>query len=83
MPVDCQVFDSVDALEPIVAQWDELAVQFERPYCAPAWILGWWRHAAPDNARMRVVVARDGDRLLGVGAVLRVPVDRRASGPGR
>ncbi len=73
MSVDCQVLDSVEAVEPIVAQWDELAVRFEKPYCAPAWLMAWWRHAAPPNARLRIVAARDGDRLVGVAPFYAVP----------
>ncbi len=28
--------------------------------------LGWWRHAAPDEAQLRVVVVHEGDALLGI-----------------
>lgn len=48
------------------AAWDALAVTCRRPYCSPAWMLSWWRHAAPPEAELRVVIARDGDDLIGV-----------------
>jgi CelD/BcsL family acetyltransferase involved in cellulose biosynthesis len=46
--------------------WDALAVAAGRPYCAPAWMLAWWRHMAPADARLRVVLVHDGDELAGV-----------------
>ena len=39
-----------------------------QPYSAPAWMLAWWRHAAPQDSRLRVVVVRDGDEVIGIAA---------------
>src|SRR3954454_11905339 len=68
MTVSWEVLDSVEAVEPAVADWDRLAVERGLPYCAPAFLLAWWKHAAPDRAQLRVVVARDaqGD-VAGIG----------------
>ncbi len=61
-----RLIDDAEALEPYYEQWDELAVAAARPFCAPGWMLPWWRCAAPAGAELRVVLALDGDRLLGV-----------------
>lgn len=66
MTATWEVLDSVEALGPAVAGWDRLAVASGAPYCAPGWLLAWWRHAAPPDARLRVVVVRDGPRVVGV-----------------
>lgn len=65
-PVTARLIDDADALETYHEQWDELAVAAARPYCAPGWMLPWWRCAAPPGAELRVALALDGDRLLGV-----------------
>lgn len=53
-------------LEPYLAAWDALAVDRALPYCAPAWMLAWWRELAPPGARLRVALALDGDELAGI-----------------
>jgi CelD/BcsL family acetyltransferase involved in cellulose biosynthesis len=50
----------------LVEDWDRLAVAAGEPYCAPGWMLSWWRHAAPPGARLRVAVAHDADLLVGI-----------------
>jgi CelD/BcsL family acetyltransferase involved in cellulose biosynthesis len=80
-------------LEQLAPQWDELAVAAARPFCAPGWLLPWWREAAPAGARLHAVACFDGERLvalaplflrgsellpLGAGATTRVePVAER------
>ena len=54
---------ALDALRP---EWDSLAVACSRPYCSPAWMLAWWKHAAPPGALLRVVAAFDGPRLAAI-----------------
>ncbi len=61
-----QVFDDVAALEAHRSAWDELAVAEGRPYCAPGWLLPWWRHVAPAGARIRVVLVFCAGTLIGV-----------------
>src|SRR3712207_9034472 len=39
---------------------------FRSPYCAPGWLLPWWKHVAPEGAVLRIVSVRDGDRLVGI-----------------
>lgn len=60
------MLSSLEALEPHRAGWDELVVANRRPYSAPAWTLSWWRHAAPEGALLRVVVALDDEGVAGV-----------------
>jgi CelD/BcsL family acetyltransferase involved in cellulose biosynthesis len=46
--------------------WDALAVAAGRPYCAPAWMLAWWRHVEPPRSELCVVAVEDGDELVGL-----------------
>src|SRR5947207_4887288 len=49
------------------AAWDALAERTGHPFCAPAWMLAWWRHVAPTGALLRIlVVSDDGDDVVGV-----------------
>jgi CelD/BcsL family acetyltransferase involved in cellulose biosynthesis len=61
-----ELVTDVRALDSLRAQWDELAIICRRPYCAPAWMLAWWHHAAPPTALLRVVAAFEGDSLVAV-----------------
>lgn len=47
-------------------RWDRLAVATGAPYAGPAWMLAWWRHAAPAGARLRTVLVLDGEELVAV-----------------
>lgn len=51
----------------IEAEWDRLAVESRRPFCAPAWMMAWWTHAAPANALLRIIVVEDADSVIGIG----------------
>ena len=53
-------------LGPWLSRWDALAVTSRLPYCAPAWMLAWWRHAAPPYSQLRVVTVTNEGELLGV-----------------
>lgn len=59
-------YDRLETLGAIRAAWDDLAVRLSRPYCAPAWMLAWWKHVAPPSARLRVRALFDGNELVGV-----------------
>jgi CelD/BcsL family acetyltransferase involved in cellulose biosynthesis len=61
------VFDDTRALEPHVLAWDALAVEAGRPFCAPAWMLSWWREARVGDARLRAILVFDEQGLAGVG----------------
>lgn len=61
------VADDPDSLTPFLAAWDALAVAQGRPFCAPAWMLSWWREARTGDARLRTVVVLEDGRLVGVG----------------
>lgn len=53
-------------LDRYVEGWDALAVRLSRPYCAPGWMLAWWRHVAPTGSSLRVVVVHDGGEVRAV-----------------
>lgn len=61
-----EVIHDEAALEPYVEAWDALAVACDRPFCAPAWMLAWWREERSGDARLRVAIALEGDRVVGV-----------------
>jgi CelD/BcsL family acetyltransferase involved in cellulose biosynthesis len=64
--VRAELLEDVGRLEELSEEWEELADATGRPFASPAWTLAWWRHAAPEGARLRVAVARDSDRLAAV-----------------
>ena len=55
------------SLAPHLGEWDALAQQLGAPFCAPDWMLAWWRHGRTGDARLRVVLALDERGLAGVG----------------
>lgn len=62
------VVEQPEELAPYVEAWDALAADAGRPFCAPAWLLAWWREGRSGDARLRVVLALDAQgALLGVG----------------
>ena len=62
--LSARVIDAEGELAPYIESWDALAVAAGRPYASPAWMLAWWRTAAPKGAQLRVAVASDGDGAL-------------------
>lgn len=64
--LSARIVAELDELAPLRARWDELAVQAQRPFAAPAWPLAWWAHLRPGDAELRVVAVEDGDGLAGV-----------------
>jgi len=64
-----ELLETPAAVKPYRVEWDRLAVASDRPYCAPAWVLSWWRHAGPPGGSLRVVVALDRGRLAGIAAL--------------
>lgn len=73
-----RIVDELEELEAYVPAWDALAVAAARPYCAPAWLLAWWRHDAPPRARLRVVVVLEGEELVGLAPFYGQPVRGRS-----
>ena len=61
-----ELVDDLSSAEQLAADWDALAVRCARPYCSPAWMLSWWRHARPDDASLAIVAVFDGERLAGL-----------------
>jgi CelD/BcsL family acetyltransferase involved in cellulose biosynthesis len=61
------VIEDVDSLEPHLPAWDALAERLGKPFCAPGWLLSWWREARTGDARLRVVLVFEGSELVAVG----------------
>ena len=61
-----EAIDDLAALAAVSPAWDELAAANGRPQMTPAWALGWFRHLAPAGVEPRVLVVRDGERVVGV-----------------
>ena len=60
------VVEDEGALDRFLPAWDALAVACDRPFCAPAWMLAWWREERSGDARLRVTVVLDGERAIGI-----------------
>ncbi|HYI37017.1 MAG TPA: GNAT family N-acetyltransferase [Thermoleophilaceae bacterium] len=58
------LIEDVRGLEDLREGWDALAVAAARPYCAPAWMLAWWRHVPGPEASLRAVAVHEGDELV-------------------
>jgi len=61
-----ELVEEAAALEPWRAGWDRLALARRRPFCAPAWMLAWWRHGARPGCRLRTVVVHQDREVLGI-----------------
>lgn len=61
-----EVVEDEAALAPYLDAWDRLAVACERPFCAPAWLLAWWREQRSGDARLRVAIVLEGERVVAV-----------------
>jgi CelD/BcsL family acetyltransferase involved in cellulose biosynthesis len=51
-------------LDPYLDGWDALAVASRKPFCAPAWMLAWWAEERSGDARLRVSLVFDGERMI-------------------
>lgn len=61
------VVEQMGGNEPWLPQWDSLAVDSGKPYCAPACLLSWWRSVASTRARLRIMLVLDEkDDLAGI-----------------
>ena len=66
MTLSTSIIDEESDLDPLRERWDALAVQTANPFCAPAWMLAWWRNARPARAGLRVIAVTDGEQLVGL-----------------
>jgi len=64
--MDVNVIEDEREFTTIWESWDELSAITSQPYCSPAWMTAWWRHARPRGAQLRTIVVREGDRLTGI-----------------
>jgi len=63
---DAELVTELSQLDPLARAWDELAQANQLPLMAPACVMAWWRNLAPARAQPRVVVVREGERLVGL-----------------
>ena len=61
-----EVITELSKLDPLQAEWDQLAVASRLPLMSPACVMAWWRHLAPPAAEPRMVAVRDGGTLVGL-----------------
>jgi CelD/BcsL family acetyltransferase involved in cellulose biosynthesis len=66
MTLTSVVVSDEPGLDAYLEPWDRLAVRLSRPFCAPAWLMAWFRHVAAPGAHLRVVTVCDGEELIGV-----------------
>src|SRR5829696_1798394 len=66
MTASSELVVTLAGAESLAPAWDALAEAAGRPYCAPGWLLPWWRHVAPRGSQLRVVAVREGDELIGL-----------------
>lgn len=64
MSLHAEVISETARLEELAPAWDALAVAAALPFCAPGWLLPWWRSAAPASARLHTVAAFEAQRLV-------------------
>jgi CelD/BcsL family acetyltransferase involved in cellulose biosynthesis len=65
--LQADVAEHLHDLTPDLEAWDHLAVLTGQPYCAPGWMLPWWRHVVPQaRHRLRIVLVHEGGRLVGL-----------------
>lgn len=66
-PTRAIVIEDPESLADHLASWDALAVASGQPFCSPSWMLSWWHEARSGDARLRLVLVFEQQRLLGVG----------------
>jgi CelD/BcsL family acetyltransferase involved in cellulose biosynthesis len=76
--ISASVVTDLGALEERAPEWDALAVAAAKPYCAPGWLIPWWRHMAPAEGSLRVVTVEDESGLAGIAPLF---VSPGAAGP--
>jgi CelD/BcsL family acetyltransferase involved in cellulose biosynthesis len=64
---------TLSELAAVRGQWSDLLERSDsnHPFLSPEWMLSWWRVYGPlDRRRLRAVLVRDGDRLVGLAPFL-------------
>jgi CelD/BcsL family acetyltransferase involved in cellulose biosynthesis len=54
------------SVEALAGEWERVAVEASDAVATAAWTLAWWRHVGGPDIEARVVVLREGDRLVGI-----------------
>jgi CelD/BcsL family acetyltransferase involved in cellulose biosynthesis len=64
--MDAVVLRTENELAPWIGRWDEISMQASAPFCAPGWMLAWWRNEAPAGSLLRTILVLEDDRPIGV-----------------
>jgi CelD/BcsL family acetyltransferase involved in cellulose biosynthesis len=64
--MDALVVHEENELLPWIEPWDDISIRTGAPFCSPAWMLAWWRHAAPRESCLRTILVINQGRLVGV-----------------
>jgi len=64
--MEVELVDDDVALTSILPEWSALAARAPIRTSAPSWLVGWWRHLRPDDARLAVVTVRERGRLTAI-----------------
>jgi CelD/BcsL family acetyltransferase involved in cellulose biosynthesis len=78
MPVGFDLLETPESCEPWRGEWDELAIAAGQPLLLSAWALAWWRHWCPAAGSLTVVLAREGERAIGVAPFFATPTATRS-----
>lgn len=62
-----EVVDDPKRVDDFFSSWDDLAVACRRPYCAPDWMMAWWRYLGTPERALRIVAVFDDEGLAGIG----------------
>jgi len=65
-PLSVRLVSELDELEQLTEPWRELAHTCSCPAALPGWQLAWWRHLAPEGARLRAVAVFERSQLVGL-----------------
>lgn len=85
MPLRAEMIGELERLIQLEQSWRELAHMCSRPAALPGWQLAWWRHLAPEGARLKTVAVFEQDHLVGLAPFFANPgrrVDYRLLGAG-
>ena len=80
MSLDVEVVADPEAVGALAGEWHALATACREPLATPAWVLTMWRLLDHETQAPRVLVVREGDRLVGLAPFCVDPTHLRRGG---